>query len=220
MRQARSSRPTLPTAAAVPPTSAGAGDQLGPMVELRDVLRLAGADVVDADDVMAFGREQHRRDQGLGQLLGRDDHRPRARIAEDVLVIAGGVGGVGRHGDAAGGHDAEVGDQPFRPVLADQHHPVARLEAEPLQAVGQRRDLPRRLAPADRLPLRRRSWPTGTACRPSRRRGSGTCVTRLGKCSSCRAMRLPSRDRPLLSPICASSASVPTACVDGARRLR
>ena len=38
----------------------------------------------------------------------------------------GGVGGVGRHGDGAGRHDGEVGDQPFRPVLRDQQHAVAR----------------------------------------------------------------------------------------------
>ena len=111
----------------------------------------------------------------LGQLLGRDDHRAGARIAEDMLVIAGGVGGVGRNGDAAGGHDAEVGDQPFRPVLADQHAP-GRPASSPmrLRLVGQRRHLPRRLVPADRLPLRRCAWPTGTACRPSPWRASGT----------------------------------------------
>ena len=67
-------------------------------------------------------------------------------------MIALGVGGVGRHRDAAGGHDREVGDQPFGPVLADQHDPVAGLQADALQRCGERRDLPRRLGPADRLP--------------------------------------------------------------------
>ena len=46
----------------------------------------------------------------------------------------------------------EVRDQPFRPVLADQRDAVAGLQPDPLQRRGKRRDLPRRLAPADRAP--------------------------------------------------------------------
>ena len=115
------------------------------MMEVDRPRRLPGANVLDADDVMAFGAEQDGGDEVLRQLLVRDDHRLRARIAEDVRVIARRVGRVGRDGDAACGHDPKVGDQPFGPVLADQHDPVAGLEPDCLQAFGEGRDLPRRL---------------------------------------------------------------------------
>jgi hypothetical protein len=43
--------------------------------------------------------------------------RAGARILDDVLVIALGIGGVGRHGHAARRHDRQIGDAEFRPVL-------------------------------------------------------------------------------------------------------
>ena len=109
---------------------------------------------------MIAGRgEQHCGDQRLGQFLGRDDHRPSLTIVEDMLVIAGGVGGVGRDGDAARGHDCKIGDQPFGAVLADQHDPVAGVHPEPFQAIGKRSNLARGLGPTDRLPRARRLRP-------------------------------------------------------------
>ena len=72
-----------------------------------------------------------------GQRRGRDDHRPRAAVAEDVAVVLDRVGRIGRDGDRAGAHDREVGDDPFRPVLRDQRDPVARLDAERAQAARQ-----------------------------------------------------------------------------------
>ena len=129
-----------------PPTSASPDASSAQRWTLTQSRHLAGADVLDADDVMAFARGEHRRDQVLRQLLVGDDHRARARIAEDVRVIARGVGGVGRHGDAARRHDREVGDQPFGPVLADQRDAVAGLKPDPLAAT------PR--APRPAAPLR------------------------------------------------------------------
>ena len=122
------------------------------MMELRDVGRLAGDDVVDRDDVLAVGREQHRRAAGLAPASGSRRSPPRRPYCRGCAGDRARVGGVGRHRDAARRHDREVGDQPFRAVLADQHHPVAGLEPDPLQAVRQRRDLPRRFASADRVP--------------------------------------------------------------------
>ena len=81
------------------------GDEIGPMMILGVVGRLAGADRLDADDVVAFGGEEDRGNECLRQLLGRDDHRSGARIAEDMGVIAGRIGDVGRDRDAAGGAD-------------------------------------------------------------------------------------------------------------------
>jgi hypothetical protein len=66
--------------------------------------------------------------------------------------VANGVGGVGRDGDASRGHDREVGDQPFGPVLADQRDAVSGLKPNPLECRRQGRDLPRRLGPACRAP--------------------------------------------------------------------
>ena len=75
-----------------------------------------------------------------------------AAVVENMLVIGGGVGGVGRHGDAAGGHDPEIGDTPFGAVFGDQHHPVAIFETDALERFGEGRDLAGGFGPADRLP--------------------------------------------------------------------
>ena len=95
----------LPSAACSASTSASPDDELRPAVELTQSGTWPERISLDPDDVMAFGRGQHRGDQVLGELLVGDDDRPRARIAEDVRVIARGVGGVGRNRDAPGGHD-------------------------------------------------------------------------------------------------------------------
>ena len=51
-------------------------------------------------------------------------------------MIAFGVGGVGRHRDAAGGHDRQIGNAPFGAVFGHQHHPVAVLQAQLPQRLG------------------------------------------------------------------------------------
>src|SRR3546814_3696129 len=71
-----------------------------------------------------------------------------AAVGQHMAMIARQRGGVGRHGDAAGGHDGKVGDQPFRPVLRHQHHAVAGLQAQVAQAARDLADLARDLAPA------------------------------------------------------------------------
>ena len=95
-----------------------------------------------------LGRDDIRR-----ELPVRNDDRPRARIAEHVRMIARGVRRVGRHGNATGRHDAEIGDQPFGAILADQANAVARLEPDALQPRRESRHLPRRLGPGDRVPF-------------------------------------------------------------------
>ena len=128
------------------------GDECAPRMELRDIGRLLHRQRVDRHDMVAFGRIEHRRDQRLCQLLARHDYRPRATVAQDMLMIADGVGGIGRNGNAARRHDAKIGDQPFGPILADQHDSFAGLQSDRLQARCQRRDLPRRFAPAGGTP--------------------------------------------------------------------
>ena len=68
-------------------------------------------------------------------------------------MIALCIGDVGGHGDAACGHDGEVGDRPFRPVLADQNHPVAILQAQLAQGLRQAADLPCGFGPGDGAPF-------------------------------------------------------------------
>ena len=143
---------------------------------------LAGADVLDADDVVALA-EEHGREQVLRQLLVRDDHRSRARIAEDVRVIAFGVGDVGRHRDAARGHDTEIGDQPFRPVLATS---VTRSPGLSPSASGWREAATWRAASAQLIERHcpsRLSQRNGASPSPRRVRNS---ETRLSNRSSCR----------------------------------
>jgi len=97
----------------------------------------------------------HRRggDDALGQRRGRDDREAGAAVAEDVAVVVDRVGDIGRHGDAAGAHDGDIGDHPFRPIFGDQGDPIAGLEAERDQAARQSADSIRRVNPAQRLVL-------------------------------------------------------------------
>ncbi len=81
------------------------------------------------------------RDQPLGETAGRNDGALGAAVLEDMQVVGLGIGGVGRHRDAAGGHDGDVGDQPFRPVLGYQDDAVAVNDPKPPQAAGQAYDL-------------------------------------------------------------------------------
>ncbi len=64
-------------------------------------------------------------------------------------MVVGRVGGVARHRDGAGGEDAELGHQPFRPVLGDQHDPVAGMDAERAQRAGEPQHVVARLRPGD-----------------------------------------------------------------------
>src|SRR3569623_1515826 len=74
------------------------------------------------------------------------------RVDDAVGVVALCIGGVGRHGDAARGHDRQVADAPFGTVLADQHDAVPRRETDRLEPGGEARHLARRLGPALRHP--------------------------------------------------------------------
>jgi len=67
-------------------------------------------------------------------------------------VVAQGVGDIGGHADAAGRHDGQIGDGPFRPVLGHQHHPVAGLETQRPEPGGQRQDARLGLGPGQRVP--------------------------------------------------------------------
>ncbi len=123
-----------------------------PAMDGDPVGRLAGANFLDPDDVMAIARRENCRNEVPGQLLVGNDDRARTGIAEHVGVIARGVGDVGRDGHAARRHDREIGDQPLGPVLADEGDPVAALEADPLETSREREHLGARFGPADRAP--------------------------------------------------------------------
>ncbi len=127
------------------------GDQ-GLPVMVFEIAGLADLQRFDPDHVAGLAGSQQRADQRLGQLFVGDDHRAGARILQDVQVVALGIGDIGRHGDAARGHDREIGDAPFGPVFRHQHHPVAVLQAHPPERFGQSADLPGHFGPAQRLP--------------------------------------------------------------------
>jgi hypothetical protein len=128
-------------------------DQLLPLQE-ADVAGLGqAAHRFDADDMLAIGAADRRGKQRAGELLRRHDHRAGAAVVQDVLVVALRIGRVGRHRDAARGHDGQVAQEPLRAVLRHQHHPLARLEANALQPRGKARDRLGRLLPAGGAPL-------------------------------------------------------------------
>jgi hypothetical protein len=170
-----------------------------PVVEVHRP-RLAGADLVDPDHHPRRGRADRRGQQCLGELGVRDDDRAGARILDDVLVIALGVGGVGRHRHAARGHDRQIGDAEFRPVLGDQHHPVAVLQPQRLEAQWRGWRPGARPRPSWSAAICRRPCATGTACRPSPVRAKNIC-TRLSNRSSFASLspRAPLRRRPAYS---------------------
>ena len=114
---------------------------------------LVTAHAFDRDDMFGNPGMEDRRDQRAGQLLVRNDHCLRARIVQDMDVIAFGIGDVGGHVDAARGHDRQIGNAPFGAVLRHQHHPVAIGKAQAAQVFCQHAHLLGRFAPADRLPL-------------------------------------------------------------------
>ena len=127
------------------------GDQRRPFVAVG-LAELGQLERFDRDQVAHRAPVEHRRQQRLGQLGARHDHRPRPGIVEDVLVIALGVGDVGGHGDQPGRHDRQIGDAPFGAVVGHQHDPVARGQAHAGQGLGQQADLVGGLAPGQRLP--------------------------------------------------------------------
>ena len=104
----------------------------------------------DGNHPFHLRRPRHRRQQPLRQRRRRHDRRPGAAVLEHVEMIVSRVGGVGRHRDAARGHDADIGDQPFGTVLRYQDHPVAGLEAKGAQTLGERPHPFGRLGPAQR----------------------------------------------------------------------
>ncbi len=79
--------------------------------------RSAGRSLADRLDLLELG-------------CGRDQHRHGAGVAQDVLDLSGGEGGVDRHVGAAGGEAGVVGDGPLGPVLREDRHPVAAADAQ------------------------------------------------------------------------------------------
>ena len=76
----------------------------------------------------------------------------RAAIAQDVRVIGHGVGGVGRHRHGAQRHQRGLGDRIFRPVLRNDHHPIACRHARRAQMPGAGCRHAAELAPGDGMP--------------------------------------------------------------------
>ena len=65
-------------------------------------------------------------------------------------MVSFGVRRVGRHGHGGDRHDCEVGYQPGRPVLRQQHNPVTGNDPESSQAARQHANPHRDLAPSQR----------------------------------------------------------------------
>ena len=124
----------------------------GRPVVIAETARLLAMEIVDPDNMFGHPRRLQRAMQRAQQFLGRNDHRARPRIVEDMHVIALGIGDVGRHGNAARGHDRQVGNAPFGPVFRHQAYAVAILQPEAAQIFGEQAHLLGRFAPADGLP--------------------------------------------------------------------
>ena len=64
-------------------------------------------------------------------------------------VILDGMGHIGRDGNRAGGHDRQIGDDPFRPIFADKPDPLAAADSERSEAERHPADVARRGRPVD-----------------------------------------------------------------------
>ncbi len=131
-------------------------DHVGP--EMAGQIPLRAPERFHADDEARL-RSQHGGHQRLGQLGRRYDHRAGAAIGQDMLMIAGGIGGVGRDRHASRCHDGKIGDAEFGTVLTHQHDRVAGLQSLRLERGGKSRHLQRHLGPAERLPAASRLAP-------------------------------------------------------------
>ena len=126
-------------------------EQRGPVV-IVEAARLLDMARRHADHVLHLIGAQHRGEERLCEPGVGHDHRPRTRILQDMKMVALGVGRIGGHGDAARGHDRQVGDAPFGAVFGDQHHAVAGVQSQSAQRFGHQAHPPRDLGPAQRLP--------------------------------------------------------------------
>ncbi len=84
---------------------------------------------VQVDDQSDGWRLSDSRQQPLGQRAAGADHGRNLGVAQKIGEIVAGAGGVGGDGDPAGQHDREVGHAPFRPILGQDQHSLARCEA-------------------------------------------------------------------------------------------
>ena len=78
----------------------------------------------------------------------RNEDRACAAVREDVPVVLDGMGHIGRDGNRPGGHDRQIGDDPFRPVFATSPTRSPR-RSERSEAERQPADVARRRRPAD-----------------------------------------------------------------------
>ena len=88
----------------------------------------------------------------LGPVVVEDHHLGLA-VADDVLGLLGGVGGVDGHGHRAGAERGEVGEAPLQPRRRVEADPVALLHSECDEPLAERAHPREHLAPAHALPL-------------------------------------------------------------------
>ena len=101
-----------------------------------------------SDDEFRLRRPQCRRHQCLCQLCSRNNHRPCGAVIQNMLMVAFGIGDVGRYGHASSRHDAQIGDTPFGTIFRNEHDPVALFQPKLAQRFGKARNLTRDLSPA------------------------------------------------------------------------
>ena len=122
-------------------------NHLGPLVH-RQLAMLHRWLRLHSDDEFRLRRPQRRRHQCLGQLCRRNNHRAGGAVVQNMLMIAFGIGDVGRNGHASRRHDAQIGNTPFGAIFRHEHDPVALFQPKLAQRFGKARDLARDLSPA------------------------------------------------------------------------
>ena len=128
------------------------GDDIIP-TEMPDAVRYRLRQRVDGDHGLGVGGLGRRGQQRLGQRWGRYDRGGAAAVRQHMLMVGDGVRRIGGHRDCADRHDRQIRDQPFRPALRDQGHPVAAVDPGGAQPVGQGGHLVRDLTPRQRVPV-------------------------------------------------------------------
>ena len=143
-RRRPASRGAMPVAARPRASTSSKAMTPGPAADSSNAITCASAGRLAA----------HR--QHLVQLgRGRDQYRDGAGVAQDVLGLLAGKGGVDRDVGAAGGETGVVGDGPLGPVLREDRHPIAGRTSQLQQAEAQVLDPLRHLAIAEVHPASR-----------------------------------------------------------------
>ncbi len=123
----------------------------GELQQVGKVVELQTSGVV-VDELLYAAETIPQLDQLVGLFLVLRHHHPHPGVGEDVDDLLADGGGIDAHSGASDRLNRQLGDEPFRAVVAQHRHHLASLHAESRQPVGEGPYPLVVLPPRDRLP--------------------------------------------------------------------